>query len=92
MRTGILCAWNESLHDTRRGRAAMARTHGAVLRTATSPSSFCVLPAVPTGRAEVIYPASDPSAGPCGPEGLAASASGARTFAYEEVTYRRDRS
>lgn len=91
MRTGILCASNESLHDTRRGRATVAHTRDAACCSDT-PASPRVLPAVPTGRAEVIYPASDPSAGPFGPEGLAASASGARTFAREEVTVSRDRS
>ena len=91
MRTGILCARNESMHDTRRDNASEARTRDAVCCTQT-PSSTRVLPAVPSGRAEVIYPSSDPSAGPFGPEGLTASASGTRTFARKGVTIKRVRS
>ncbi|MHB1135370.1 MAG: hypothetical protein ACYC1X_01070 [Coriobacteriia bacterium] len=91
MRTGILCARNESLHDTHRGRASVAKTSGVTLRSITPATSLTLL-AEPSGRAEVIYPVFDPSAGLSRPEGLAASASGARTFAREEVPVRRDRS
>lgn len=91
MRTGILCARNENLHDLRRDRARVADSRGA-LRRVDTPSPHSVLLAAPNGRAEVIYPVFDPSAGPSGPEGLSASASGARAFAREEVRIRRDRS
>jgi len=91
MRTGILCARNESLHDMRRGSASLARTRDAVCCPDT-PTHPHVLPAVPFGPAEVIYPSSDPSAGPFGPEGLTASASGTRTFARKGVTDKRVRS
>lgn len=65
VRTGILRASSESLQDTRCGNARVAHASGLVL---CAPRLLRVLPAVPTGRAEVNYKTPDPSAAPAGQE------------------------
>jgi len=85
MRTGILCELIVRSSGMIHGRASVSVC--AVDRCADT-SSLAYSPRTPRlaqRHAGVTYPASCPSAGPCGPEGLAASASGARTFAPKGV-------
>jgi len=87
MRTGILCELIVRSSGMLHGRASMGQLCAVVRRgDASIPLTRSPRTARPAPRrAGVVYPVSCPSAGPCGPEGQAASASDARTFAPKGV-------